>query len=497
MPDRNREFLCSVGGSLVIPERLRMQSTARTWALAEFDSSRLGDSRLVRRAITVGAALACQPSGVISRAVKDPAEREAAYQFLENTRVTATPIAKSVFSATAARARALPFVFVAVDASSLAIGDEEGDRGTGPIGTKDRGGRGFLMMSALAVASDGTPLGLCAQEWWTRGEETVTPAGKDRRKVAGKETKHWLAAVRKTRSALKGTNCRPWFQLDRGGDAWPVLLDAVDSKSWLTVRACHSRRLRRQRGGEQEYLWPTVDAAAPLGRYSVAVAAGPGREARTAVMVVRACEVTLDIQKLPQKAHVPVRVWAVHASEAEASAGAATPLQWRLLTTHPATTFVDACTVLFGYTQRWRVEEFHKALKTGACNIEDTQLRSGRGILVLATLLSAVATRLLRMTYLSRRQPDLPASVEFSLPELHAAAALTGRRKPRSAEAIPLATAVLWVAEAGGYTGGGPSRPPGLIVLARGLSRVLLVVASREPPKKDRRRSNIPRRGQA
>ena len=43
-----------------------------------------------------------------------------------------------------------------------------------------------------------------------------------------------------------------------------------------------------------------------------------------------------------------------------------TPLKWLLLTSEPVESPAQALRVIDIYTHRWRIEEFHKAWKTGA-----------------------------------------------------------------------------------------------------------------------------------
>ena len=71
-------------------------------------------------------------------------------------------------------------------------------------------------------------------------------------------------------------------------------------------------------------------------------------------------------------------------------------LEWKLLTTIDARETLDIQRVIEAYTYRWRIEEFHKTWKSGACNGEDSQLRSYEAIVKWATVLGAVATRVER-----------------------------------------------------------------------------------------------------
>lgn len=456
------------------------------WAVGEFSRAKLGDTRRTRRVIDIATRFAATPCGVVTAAIVAADERQGAYDFMENEKINAEPIAESAYRGTADRCRGLPYVFVPVDGSSLSVADPKLRRGTGPNGSQNHGGRGFQVISALAVAPDGVPLGLIGQEWWSRPEAKATRRP-DRRAPETKESRLWGVVMDQGRESMAGTGCKAWFVIDRGGDAGPVLHDAHTDRSWLTVRACYNRRVQGEQGGERQYLWPVVRAEPVVGRYSVQVAERPGRPARTAVMSVRWKEVTLELRDRKRKVWDAMRVWAVYALETSATAAGQEPLEWMLLTTFPVTNFEDACTVLYGYVQRWRIEEFHKAWKSGACNVEDTQLHSARAIHVLAVILAAVAVRLLRMTYLARTTPEVSAAVEFTPAEIDAAAALTRRRKPRKGVTVPLGTVVLWVAEAGGYTGKSSGGPPGFLTLARGLARVRTVVAATESPRSDRR----------
>ncbi|MRG96682.1 transposase [Polyangium spumosum] len=149
-------------------------------------------------------------------------------------------------------------------------------------------------------------------------------------------------------------------------------------------------------------------------------------------------------------------------------------IEWLLLTNHPITTLEDACLVVFGYTQRWRIEEFHRTWKQGGCNVEATQLQTSEHVKRWATLLAAVAMRIERLKYLSRNQPDLPATEELSRYEIDA---LILKRRKRKNPGIPdgiltIGIATQWIAELGGYTGKSSGGPPGSITIGRGLERL-------------------------
>jgi hypothetical protein len=452
-----------------------METTeAGAWAHEEFGDAQLGDARRTTRLVAIGSSVAARPAGQVTSVFGTNAERTATFRLVENADVRAVAIASATHRASARRAAEYPFVFVPTDGSSLTLTDQEKSKGLGVVGARSIGARGLQVMTAIAVAPDGTPLGIVAQEWWTRKGRARRKKGRDRRKLRSKETQYWLDAMLNTRAvfAEEAPKTVPWFQLDRGGDAWPVVLDGLEPGQRFTVRAAHDRRLWGEGDEPRRHLWERVASEPLLGSYDLEVAGGPKRKARTAAMEVRACEVTLDFRNERTGKHEPATLWAVLTQETSAVPDDEEPIEWLLLTTHPVRTLEDAIHVLKGYAARWKVEEFHKAWKTGACNVEDTQLRDRESIVKWATILAAVAIRILRLTYLARHQPDQPATVELEPSEVQAIVAVKTKRPPRQGVKVTIGQAVLWLAEIGGYTGKSSGGPPGFIVIRRGLERI-------------------------
>lgn len=172
----------------------------------------------------------------------------------------------------------------------------------------------------------------------------------------------------------------------------------------------------------------------------------------------------------------PPTVNAVWAHETRTTPRGEKPLDWLLFTNHTVDSFDDACLVVHRYCQRRRIEEFHKTWKSGACKVEDSQLRSSAHAMRWATLLAAVALRIERLKALSRTDAKLPASLELTRHEIRALV-LPKRRSKKRTEPMPsaaptLADAVVWIARMGGCTGKSSGGPPGSITIGRGLERL-------------------------
>jgi hypothetical protein len=383
----------------------------------------------------------------------------------------------------------MPFVFVPVDGSSLQFPDDKATKGLGFIGTYKAGARGLKVMTAIAVSPDGVPLGVLGQAWWLRQSKAKTPHAQ--RDVNDKETRYWLEVPQQAQQVLDSAapGVEPWFQYDREGDSWPVLLDAFDQQlsRYTTVRASSDRCLALDADGEDETkpggkLQQSLLSQPPEAFYQLDVPAGYKRTARTARMTLRFRELTLKLRNQRTERVHEVVVWAVWAREEDSTPPGEKPVDWLLLTTYPVDSADDACLVLFGYAQRWRIEEYHAALKDRGCAVEDSQLRNEANLRKWATVLGTVAMRLVRLTYLSRKHPEQPASVEFTLAERQAVVLACELDTP--AEQLTIGEIVQALASLGGYIGPRSGGPPGFKVLRRGLQqiRVLARVMARSPP---------------
>jgi len=449
-------------------------SGAHVWAHKEFGEASLGDKRRTPRLVNIAGQLAASPGGRITTVFQVPADRTATYRFLENQAIAPTAIAEASHEAAAHRCWGMPFVFAPTDQTDVCLTDCQGVKGLGGVGTHGTKARGLQVVSTIVVSPDGTPLGLSGMAIWPRhvGKKKSAHARR-RQRTEDKETQQWLDSMRQSIVAMEqaGVGTRLWFQLDRGGDGWPIFREPLGD-AYLTVRSSWDRRLVTPSGPGQRYLREFVRSQEPAGDYLLDVPAGKNRTGRVATMRVRACAVTLDLWDRRTNQHHPTTLWAVSTEEISAVPRGEEPIAWLLLTTYPVHSIDDAYQVVFGYAQRWKIETFHNSWKTGACNVEQTQLRELDHILRWLMITAAVAMRIQRLTHLARNEPDLPATVELTQAEIDAAIVVTKQKTHRRGDVPTIAQAVLWIAQAGGYTGKSSGGPPGARVIARGLDKI-------------------------
>jgi Transposase DNA-binding len=454
------------------------KSEAKKWAWEEFGKADLGHGSRTSRLARMASKAALEPAGKVSEVFETDADRQGAYGLLESPSVKVEAIVDAIGHACARRCAEHSFVFVPVDGSSVTLTDTTRTKDFGPIGTTGRGARGIKVMDAIAVSPAGVPLGVLALEWWTRALQQGPKCSNGARKVEDKETQRWLDAVthayERIASSAPSTKC--WFQLDREGDSWPVLHHLAASGHWFTVRSSRDRRLQGSTRTRRRFLRSRLSRAPVAGEMRIDVASGPNRSARSARLVVRFAPVVLELRDPWSKTCRPLAVNAVWVREYGTAPRGEKALDWLLLTNHPVQTMDDAVLVVQGYCQRWRIEDFHRTWKSGACNVEQSQLRAASHLTKWATILAAVAIRVERLKHLARSIPDLPASAELTRHEIRALV-LWKRRTKKRTETIPkteptVAQATLWIAELGGYTGKSSGGPPGSITIGRGLDKL-------------------------
>lgn len=126
------------------------------------------------------------------------------------------------------------------------------------------------------------------------------------------------------------------------------------------------------------------------------------RRGRVAEVHIRTAAVVLDTTEAftDEKMEVPVNV--IEVREVGTTPRGEAPLHWRLLTNHSVVTTCDVEAAVFGYAQRWKIEELHRVWKSGACRVEQSQLRCPKRVIKWAILTVATAARIERLRMLAR-----------------------------------------------------------------------------------------------
>lgn len=252
-------------------------------------------------------------------------------------------------------------------------------------------------------------------------------------------------------------------------------LDFVEQhgKHYL-VRSHHNRRIVRIEADGQEVedrLHDDARRLPPQGVREIAVPARERRSARTARVRVAWAAVQLQPPKQPrgEERGVPLPAWVVRVVEVDPPAGEE-PLEWILVTNVPVPSEAEAWRTVDWYAQRWTIEEYPKAEKTGM-GAEQLQFTTEAALQPAIAFLSVQAAALLHLRDAARAADATtrPALDLFPL-ALIVALALWRYQAPRSDLSVHEFFYAL--ARLGGHQNRKGDAPPGWLVLWRGWTKL-------------------------
>ena len=159
----------------------------------------------------------------------------------------------------------------------------------------------------------------------------------------------------------------------------------------------------------------------------------------------------------------------IHATERSTPRGR-DKIEWKLLTDLPVRSRKEAIQKLEWYSLRWKIETFHKIMKSG-CKAEESKLRTAERLVNLLAVLSILSWRIFWMTMINRTAPDASPLV-FTALELRLLDALVRDSLTRPRHRT-LSAYLTKVAQLGGYLARTNDSPPGNMVMWRGLSHLI------------------------
>ena len=450
------------------------------WFDEELSGCRLGDGRLDRRLRQLVERMEVGFGDSIPLACQDWASTKAAYRFFSNERVSEEDILRGHFDATRHR-------FAASDGPILVLHDptefvwkrrrpEAVGFTTKVSSGKDKRGRermhtlcGLLMHSSLAVTTDGLPLGMAAAKFWSRKKFKGTNALKrkinpTRVPIEGKESMRWLDNLRQS-TELLGDPARCVHICDREGDIWELFCLAEELDTHFLIRRC-SDRFAGDGSGTVESIMAEEKVR---GLHSVPVRDDKGKLGSTQVeLSFRRMAILPPIAK--RKRYPALTLTVLHAREPEEPVGRPR-IDWKLITDLPVESHVDAVGKLHWYAMRWKIEVFHKILKSG-CRAEQARLRTAERLVRLLAVFCILSWRVFWLTMLNRVKPDLEASLVLTELETSILDRLIPDPTAHSLPARTLSRYLIKIARLGGYLARAKDPPPGNIVMWRGLGRL-------------------------
>lgn len=446
-----------------------------SWALDEMSGIELGDQRLNKRVVRVLQQLGNKPAPSIPTACKGWAETLAAYRLFDNDKVTMEKVLAAHEKATVVRIRQHAVVLCIEDTTEIDYSSKKETKGLGPLTHATR--HGLLLHPTLAVTPERVPLGCLHGLAWTRDPKLHGKKKKQSRAMEEKESFRWIAGYRGV-SGLAGEV--PQTQLiyvaDRESDIYDLFVEAQTvqgQRADLLIRASQDRILfdggRLMEQAEKSPALGIVEFDLPKRNKRNARDTRDERSGRRVAQTLHAVRVQLKAPWRKGKKLPDVEVTVVLAKEKNPPSGVA-PTDWLLLTTRTVTTFDEAAQMMQWYLCRWQIEVFFYILKNG-CKIEKLQLEHADRLKPAIALYMIIAWRVLYLTMLGRKSPNLSCDVVFDTEEWQAVYIVTKRSQPPK-EPPRLDQMVKMIASYGGYLNRKGDGEPGPKTLWIGLQRV-------------------------
>ena len=443
-----------------------------------YGKAEFGDERLNTRLPRLIEQLIRDPGASVLAACQDPYQAKAAYRFVGNDGVTVDEITRVTREVTIANiSAAKPSVLlIPQDTSELNYSNLKATEGLGNIARK-RASMGIIIHTGIAVEDTGMVHGLLWQKIWIRPPEEHNKA--ENRKslpIEEKESFKWLETIEKVGTDFpEGTLVV--HVCDREGDIYELFCKAEKEGANYLCRRFQPRKTQGEDGNES--LEGFVDALPAAGSVIVNVPrdSHTGRLARDAVLEVKygKCSIAKP-GNLPASRGLPssVGAYVVSASEKDPPEGQE-KIFWHLITNVPVASFEDAVTRIQWYTQRWKIELFHRTLKSG-CKVEELQSESADKLMKLIAIYSIIALQIMLLGYMARADPD--ASCENCLEEEEWKILYRVANKTKSLPDKPptIHEAVAMKAKLGGFPGRKSDGKPGVTVIWRGLSKLYTIL---------------------
>lgn len=450
------------------------------WSAGEIDETAFADIRLGRRLGEIVKRVGDHIGESVPYACDDWASTKAAYRFLSNPRVSESDILAGHFGATAKRfAASSGTVLLIQDTTEFNYPRERPEHVgyTKSVNSgRDKSGRvrhhtlcGILMHSCLAVTADGLALGLPAVKFWTRKKFKGTAQLKKhvnltRLPIEQKESVRWLDTLKQS-IALLGDPERCVHVADRESDIFELYCLTQELGTHFVVRAC----VDRLAGDGDHTIAAEMEDAGVRGLHTIEIRNGKGKLEKIATEIrFRRIHVLPPIGK--QKRYPALDLTVIHVTERGAPKGRK-PIEWKLITDLKVTSRTEAIEKVNWYAMRWKIEVFHKILKSG-CKADESKLRTAARLANLISVYCIIGWRILWLTMLNRTDPNAPPDLALTPIEMRLLDRVVKNTGNQNRKPGTVSFYLTKLARLGGYLARNKDPPPGNQVIWKGLTRL-------------------------
>jgi hypothetical protein len=280
--------------------------------------------------------------------------------------------------------------------------------------------------------------------------------------IEKKESIRWLENL--TQSAeLLGDPGRCVHIGDRESDIYELFCTAREIGTHFVIRTC----VDRLAGDGDHTIADEMEEVAVKGLHRIEVRDSKG-DLDEAVVEVRYRSVRV-LPPIGKQQRYPALILTVIHAEERGRPKNRKKIDWKLITDLPVQSRKGAIEKLQWYALRWKIEVFHKILKSG-CKAEESKLRTAQRLTNLIAVFCILSWRVFWMTMLNRSAPGGPPTLALAEVEIRLLDRLVRDRTSPSGKT--LAHYRTKIARLGGYLARASDPPPGNTVMWRGLSRL-------------------------
>jgi len=448
------------------------------WAAQIAGMADFPDERLSARLAHLLATFARKPLDRIPQACGSAAAAKGCYRLFSNQRLSVADFLRPIVAHTVEGCGGLATVYAVQDSTSLNFSTLKSTTGLGWLNDCAHA-RGLHLHTTLALRSDGVPIGLLDQHYWSRPATDPHAADHHERPIEEKESFKWLRGMRAVEAAMadlpETERPRLIHVMDREGDVHEVLEHISASPHGAVIRSAQNRCVDSDIDSDSDKAHDAVAARPLRGVRRLHVSARHGQRRRTARLELRSITVTITPNTDRHPHRQPVTWTLIEAREVDAPGGVE-PLHWLLWTTEPAATKAQLLEILRIYTLRWRIEDYHLTLKSG-CRAEELELETAERLTKALILYSAVAVRIVALRDLARLEPDAPGTTIVSDAAWRTLFAHFEKRPSDADTPVPTVHQVVrWIARLGGHLNRKRDGMPGVRTLWRGWRDLTLLV---------------------
>lgn len=470
---------------LILRDRARGTTTravrsAEGWVDREVAGSEFRDARLCDRFRKLLAQLGSAMGQSIPLVCQDWANTKAAYRFFSNDRVSEADILAGHFQSTRDRTAATGGLVLVLHDTTEFTYQRESSEAIGVTKSinsgRDKAGRlrshtvcGILMHSSLAVTTAGLPLGMAAVKFWTRKKFKGTAALKKkinptRVPIEKKESIRWLDNLKQSTELLDAPG-RCLHIGDRESDIYELFCVAQEVGTHFLVRTC----VDRLAGDGDHTISEEMEEVVVKGLHRIEVRDRNG-DLDEAVLAIKYRRIRVLPPIGKQKRYPALTLTVIHADE-RGTPKNRRKIEWKLITDLPVQSRQDAIEKLEWYGLRWKIELFHKILKSG-CKAEESKLRTAQRLANLISVFCILSWRVFWLTMLNRAAPTATPMLALTPVEIGLLDHLVKDKDRESFRRRTLSHYLIKIARLGGYLARANDPPPGNTVMWRGLSRL-------------------------